>query len=202
MTGRSRPGARNRNPTRALRSSRGFTLVELLVVIAIISIIAGFLIPTLIRSRGEADKVACQNNLREISKMGMLYADTGHRFFPYARGGKSPHEHMNVMVEFFSTGETKLKPELFICRSWRGEKAEVDEEGKFLLDEESCSYTWSEQRLTTTDQRPLSSDKFVKDADQLSGHELGMNVVDTAASVSFVLKENLDEDGLPKGLIR
>ena len=67
----------NKSPTTRtiVRGQCGFTLVELLVVIAIISVIAGFLIPTLLKSRAEADKVACQNNLRELAKMGMLYFD-------------------------------------------------------------------------------------------------------------------------------
>lgn len=181
------------------RGQHGFTLVELLVVIAIISVIAGFLIPTLISSRAEADKVACQSNLREIAKSGMLYADQGNnRFFPFARSGSAAHESLQKLADFFDN----IKPGMFICRSWRGEAALPDEDGKFLLDEESCSYTWPNQRLAPTDSRPLSSDKYIKSEDQLSGHEKGMNVVDTAASVEFVLKEQLGDEDLPKGLVR
>ena len=48
------------------RARQGFTLIELLVVIAIISIIAGFLVPTLLRGRGEAYKAQCLNNLKQL----------------------------------------------------------------------------------------------------------------------------------------
>lgn len=194
----------NKSPTTRtiVRGQCGFTLVELLVVIAIISVIAGFLIPTLLKSRAEADKVACANNLRELAKMGMLYADGGNRFFPHTRGGKTAHEHLNSLVEFFAAGTSRLKPAIFICRSWRGEPAELDEDGKFLLDEESCAYTWPNQRLAPTDAAPLSSDKFTKSEDQLSGHELGMNVVYTDSSIEWMQAKDLNEDGLPKGLSR
>src|SRR6185295_15561633 len=67
-------------------TKRGFTLVELLVVIAIISVIAGFLIPTIMSARGKADIVKCQSNLRELQKLGMIYADSaGTRFYPMQR---------------------------------------------------------------------------------------------------------------------
>ena len=196
--------SRNKNPTQIgpQTSRRGFTLVELLVVIAIISIIAGFLIPTLIQSRGEADKVACQNNLRELARMGMLYADHGsNRFFPFARGGggtPEAHESLNILAEHFDN----VDPGLFICRTWRGEAAEKDSDDKFVLDADSCAYTWPSQRLAPTDSRPLSCDKYIKSEDQLSGHLKGLNVVDTGNRVQFLTTENLDDDELPKGLVR
>lgn len=192
---RTRPGA-----------SRGFTLVELLVVIAIISIIAGFLVPTLLRGRGEAYKVQCANNLREIAKSAMIYADSsGKRFFPFAKGGNPrAHESLNLMVKFYGSAK-KLNPKLFVCPEWRdGEAAEVDEEEKYELDESSLSYTWTDKKLSPTDAGfSLSSDKYIKDKNQLNGHENGMQVVGTDSSISWVLRDDLDgEDGLPKGLTR
>ena len=193
------------------RAPRGFTLVELLVVIAIISIIAGFLVPTLLRGRGEAYKVQCANNLREIAKSAMIYADSsGKRFFPFARGGNPlAHESLNIMVSFYGRAK-RLNPKLFICPEWRdGEAAEVDEKDQYVLDEASLSYTWTREKLSPIKRsgksQVLASDKrwrtewdYAK-----SGHIGGVNVVNTDTSVEWIPAAELDpETGLPEGLTR
>jgi prepilin-type N-terminal cleavage/methylation domain-containing protein len=200
---KTRSESRNKHPTRLGSRQQGFTLVELLVVIAIISIIAGFLIPTLLRSRSEADKIDCQNKLKELAKLAMLYADSGKRFFPFGKGSNpQAHESLNELVAF---NESKIKPEIFICRTWRGVAAAKEDDGKYLLTEETCAYTWPGVRLTPTDEVQLSSDKYIKSETQLNGHEGGMNVVSTDSSVTFVFSADIPGDGedkLPKGLVR
>jgi len=46
---------------------RGFTLIELLVVIAIIALLMAILMPALQRAREQSKRVACLNNLKQLT---------------------------------------------------------------------------------------------------------------------------------------
>ena len=59
-----------------------FTLIELLVVIAIIAILAAMLMPALSSAKEAGRRIACLNNMRQLSLAAQMYVDDNQGLYP------------------------------------------------------------------------------------------------------------------------
>ena len=86
-----------------------FTLIELLVVIAIIAILIGLLLPAVQKIREAANRMKCQNSLKQLALAAHNYHDT-NQYFPSARPSSSPqYGHMVLLLPFVEQGNLSDK---------------------------------------------------------------------------------------------
>ncbi len=70
-----------------MKRLKGFTLIELLVVIAIIALLLSILMPSLQRTRQQAQAAVCLSNLRQWGVMFILYAQDHNQSLPTGWSG-------------------------------------------------------------------------------------------------------------------
>ena len=102
--------------------ARAFSVMELLVIIAVIAILAGLLLPALAKAKQRAQRIACQNNLKQIGLAFRVwegdYADKYPPSVPVSKGGTMDYvPGGNAYRHFLVMSNEINNPKILYCPS-------------------------------------------------------------------------------------
>jgi hypothetical protein len=176
---RSRPGSLQVRVGPAGITFRAFRPGEVApspAIVAAGAVGAGVLVPALLRGRGEANKHVCASNLWLLSAACMRYSiEAGKGFFPHSSEGSLAA--LRALIEFDSEG---MNPRLFVCPEGDEDPAEAGADGRFHLDDGTCSYEIVPWRLRNTAQGAILL------YDRRPCHGGGRNVLLSGGGVEFM----------------
>ena len=168
-------------------------------LVLIVALLVSLVAPTLLKGRGEAWKIQCTNNLKQIYFAGVAYAEKKDAF-PNDKSVDEPLAHDSLNLLLRSLQGRSLEPKLFKCPAGEASIAEEDEDEKFQLDEDTLDYAWALKETSNTQTVPLAA---------CAHHEGMLIVLFTDSHIESwglddpEVEDKIDEEtGLPRGLGR
>src|SRR5439155_19799019 len=94
---------------------------------AIIAILAAMLLPALAKAKSKADRIACENNLKQIGLFVQFYTDENRDIFPAHRNQNESDNPATALTNWWGTaviGYARNQSNLFHCPAIKGQQLE------------------------------------------------------------------------------